>query len=87
MKKIAHCISVSALLAIASTVSAVTEYEIEVSHKDELFVINGERYKAQTYCFNMEEGDRVIFLEGSPYGACASARNRRRSHALIMDTC
>ena len=48
-------------------------YEIEVSHNDELFIINGEKFKAQTYCFNMEEGEPVIFLEGSPFGACASA--------------
>jgi len=48
-------------------------YEIEVSHNDELFIINGEKFEAQTYCFNMEEGDAVIFLEGSPLGACASA--------------
>lgn len=48
-------------------------YEIEASHNDELFVINGEKFEAQTYCFNMEEGDAVIFLEGSPFGACASA--------------
>lgn len=48
-------------------------YEIEVSHNDELFIINGEKFEAQTYCFNMEEGDPVIFLEGSPLGACASA--------------
>lgn len=61
------------LLSIAGTVSAATEYEIEVSHNDELFIINGEKFEAQTYCFNMEEGDKVIFLEGSPYGACATA--------------
>lgn len=48
-------------------------YEIEVSHNDELFVINGEKFEAQTYCFNMEKGDSVMFLKGSPFGACASA--------------
>lgn len=48
-------------------------YEIEVSHNDEIFIINGEKYAAQTFCFNMEAGDSVIFLEGSPFGACASA--------------
>ncbi len=48
-------------------------FEIEVSHNDELFIINGEKFEAQTYCFNMEEGDPVIFLEGSPFGTCASA--------------
>ncbi len=48
-------------------------YEIEVSHNDELFVINGEKFEAKTYCFNMDEGDSVIFIEGSALGACASA--------------
>lgn len=48
-------------------------YYIEVASNDELFIINGERFEAKTYCFNMQEGDPVIFLEGSAYGACASA--------------
>jgi len=48
-------------------------YLIETSHNDELFVINGEKFEAKTYCFNMEEDDEVMFLEGSPYGACSSA--------------
>ncbi|POR11620.1 hypothetical protein BV908_04800 [Diaphorobacter sp. LR2014-1] len=74
VKRITRWTATAALLVVASTVSAATEYEIEVSHDDELFIINGEKYEAKTYCFNMEEGDRVIFLEGSPYGACASAK-------------
>ena len=53
--------------------SSRPSYEIEVSHNDELFIINGEKYAAQTYCFGFNEGDQVIFLEGSPYGACATA--------------
>ena len=61
------------LLAASITVSAATEYEIEVSYNDEFFVINGEKYEAQTYCFDMQVSDKVIFLEGSPYGACATA--------------
>lgn len=48
-------------------------YLIETSHNDELFIINGEKFEAKTYCLNMEEDDEVIFLEGSPFGACASA--------------
>lgn len=48
-------------------------YPIETSHNDELFIVNGEKFEAKTYCFNMEEGDDVVFLEGSPYGACGSA--------------
>ena len=74
MKNRARSFAVLALLAAAAfAVHAATEYEIEVSHDDELFIINGEKFEAKTYCFNMEEGDRVIFLEGSPFGACASA--------------
>lgn len=62
------------LATVGLAVSAATEYVIEVSHNDEFFIINGEKFEAKTYCFNMEEGDRVIFLDGSPYGACASAK-------------
>lgn len=62
------------VLTFSSHLSAATSYEIEVSHNDELFVINGEKFEAKTYCFNMEEGDQIIFLEGSPYGACTSAK-------------
>lgn len=62
------------VLAIAASSWAAVEYVIEVSHNDEVFVINGEKFEAKTYCFNMAEGDRVIFLEGSPFGACASAK-------------
>lgn len=55
------------------TANAADECEIEVSHDDELFIINGEKFEAKTYCFNMKEGDKVIFLEGSPLGVCVSA--------------
>jgi hypothetical protein len=49
-------------------------YQIEVAHNDELFIINGEKFEAQTYCLGWEAGDEVIFLEGSPFGACATAK-------------
>ena len=61
------------LLVLPTTVIAIISYEIEVSHNDELFIINGEKFEAKTYCFNMEEGDKVIFLEGNPNGVCVSA--------------
>ncbi len=48
-------------------------YEIEVTHNDELFIINGEKFEAKTYCLGWEDGDEILFLEGSPLGACASA--------------
>lgn len=63
--------------------SAKSGYLIEVAHNDELFIINGEKYEAQTYCLGWEEGEEVIFLEGSAFGACASAKllniNRRET--------
>lgn len=49
------------------------EYVVEISHNDEFFMINREKFSARTYCFDVEEGDTVIFIEGSAYGACASA--------------
>src|SRR5688572_4723850 len=39
-------------------------YPIEVSHNDEFFIINGEKFEAKTYCFDMEVGDPVIFIDG-----------------------
>ena len=46
--------------------------EIEVSHKDKIFIINGDKYDAKTSCFDFEKGDKVIFLEGRPLGVCVS---------------
>lgn len=57
-----------------SSSTSRNSYEIEVAHNDELFIINGEKFEAQTYCLGWDEGDYVIFLEGSEYGACASAK-------------
>ncbi len=58
-------------------------YLIEMSHDDELFIINGEKYEAQTYCLGWNEGEEVLFIEGSSLGACATAKlynvNRRES--------
>lgn len=53
--------------------SSANEYTIELAQNDELFIINGERFQAQVHCLGWMEGDRVIFLEGSPYGGCFSA--------------
>jgi hypothetical protein len=49
-------------------------YVVQAAANDETFVINDEVFKAKTYCFNFEKGDRVIFLSGSPNGACTSAQ-------------
>lgn len=55
-------------------------YYIEKDHNDELFIINGDLYRAKTYCLGWTEGEQVIFLEGTP-GVCVSAKllnlNRR----------
>lgn len=62
-----------AIFGTATAVASAQSYEIEVAHDDELFIINGEKYEAKTYCLGWEEGDEVVFVEGSPYGACATA--------------
>ena len=61
------------LLMISTNVLSATTYEIEKAVNDETFIINGEVFKAQTYCFNVEESDKIVFTEGSALGACASA--------------
>jgi hypothetical protein len=48
-------------------------YVIEAAVNDETFVINREVFEAKTYCFGFETGDRVKFVSGSPFGACATA--------------
>jgi len=57
----------------SKTSGSASGYAIEASVDDETFVINGEVFKAKTYCFNFDEGDHVKFIEGSASGACASA--------------
>ena len=47
-------------------------HEIEVAHKDKIFIINGDKYEARTSCFDFERGDQVIFLDGKPLGVCVS---------------
>ncbi len=48
-------------------------YMVESDHNDEIFMINGEKFEAQSYCMDLYEGDEVVFIEGSPFGACTSA--------------
>jgi hypothetical protein len=74
VNKITRWFLTVAFIALAFSANAATSYVIEVSHNDVIFIINGGKYEAKTYCFNMKEGDRVIFLEGSPSGACSSAK-------------
>jgi hypothetical protein len=74
-------------LALATTGSALaaTEYEIQAAVNDEKFVIDGERYEAKTYCLEWEQGDQVLFVEGTP-GACVSAvlfNKRRRQRCEV----
>ena len=49
------------------------QYEIEAAINDEHFIINGEKFDAKTYCLGWEEGDMVIFVDGSPFGVCVTA--------------
>ena len=48
-------------------------YQIEVAANDEIFIINGRKYEARTSCRGWDAGDSILFLEGSEFGACATA--------------
>jgi hypothetical protein len=63
------------LLALLLTTPcfAASEYVVEVAHNDEFFIINGEKFSAKTYCMHLNQGDRVIFTDGSPSGLSISA--------------
>jgi hypothetical protein len=54
-------------------IPAANSHETEASDNDERFIINHDKYDAKTNCFNMEEGDPLIYVEGSAFGACLSA--------------
>lgn len=80
MKLIIFCIFISFNLSVY----AYGWYYIEHVYNDELFIINGEKFEAKTYCLGWDEGNEVKFVEGSPYGVCTSALiyNKTRN-----DTC
>jgi len=61
------------LVIVPISAYAATSYEIEAAVNDETFIINGEVFKAKTYCMGWDKGECVIFLEGSASGACATA--------------
>ena len=60
-------------------------YIIQVANNDELFIINGETFKAQTYCLGWEQGEKVKFIKGSAFGACASAKLLNLNRGEICD--
>ncbi len=80
-------IAILAVLLCAPVISkAAGLYAIEAAVNDKKFIINGEPFKAQSYCLGWEEGESVMFLDGSPYGACASAEllNLNRGEKCIV---
>ena len=56
-----------------SATAPASSYVVQASAKDQLFIISGEGYEAKTSCLDVNVGDRVRFVEGSPLGACDSA--------------
>ena len=61
------------LLRSPSSCRSPSTYQIEAAANDEVFIINGEKFEAKTYCLGWNEGESVIFIDGSEYGACSSA--------------
>lgn len=70
MKK--FILAISCLMSLTSTGFTATTYEVQASVNDETFIINGDTFKAKTYCFNIDKDDKVIFIEGNP-NVCVSA--------------
>lgn len=62
------------LIQSGSSAKAGKGYEVTAATGDDTFVIDGEIFKAKTYCFSVDKGDKVLFIEGSPQGACVSAK-------------
>lgn len=58
---------------LITTGYATPAYPVQKVLKNEVFIINGQRYEAMTACEWVTEGDWVIFLQGNPYGTCSSA--------------
>lgn len=67
-------VQVTPLESTSSNIPGRRSYVVQVAANDETFVVNDQVFKAKTYCFNVEKGDRVIFVSGSALGACASAK-------------
>lgn len=66
-------ISLIMTFLVISNVVAAETYTVDASVNDEIFIINNEKFSAKTYCFNINKGDQIIFIEGSPFGTCVSA--------------
>jgi hypothetical protein len=67
-------ISCVLIVLLSITVGHATPaYPVQKVLNNEVFEINGYRYEAMTVCEGIDEGDWVVFLQGSPYGACSSA--------------
>lgn len=49
-------------------------FYIEHSYDDVFFIINDEKFEAKTFCNFWNEGDKVIFIDGNAFGACATAK-------------
>ena len=53
--------------------SPASSFIVQASTNEKLFIISGEGYEAKTSCSDVNVGDRVKFVEGSPFGACDAA--------------
>ncbi|MDW9547747.1 hypothetical protein [Sinorhizobium meliloti] len=69
-----RCISAAVITLFTTTTgNTATTYEIQAAVNDELFIINGEKFQAKTYCLGWDEGEEVIFIDGRASGICVSA--------------
>lgn len=73
MKKWLCVLSFSSFMFFSTNNFADTLYTVEKTANDEIFIINGQVFKAKTFCFGVNDGDKVLFTEGNANGVCISA--------------
>ena len=62
-----------------------SSYTVEASSNDEIFIVDGEVYKAQTYCIGFaDRGDEIYVVDGT-HGLCVSAKLINKSSGESCD--
>ena len=76
------------VLLFTSPTFAAMQYRIQVAHDDTFFIINNEKFSAQSCCFasdGFDVDDWVVFIDGDPYGSCVSATIANTSTGATCD--
>lgn len=58
---------------IAASAPTPTD-KITAAENHEVFIVNGNRYRAKTHCIGHYVGDPVTFIDGNRLGSCVAAK-------------